>query len=238
MNFYYFFIPASPHLLLAMPFPICMLPYGERRRLRALSTTQETYELQMAAGNAITGLQPILLLKPVHAIKILNDKADTIEILYEARSLHYETVKIYDSPPNTLYAVGFRILLLNVTDKVLENAMFKKLYLKNCKKLVIRANTATSQFLRKLTQRMSPISVDLHVIKTEILLPELFSIFPNIRRIKYPKLYNGWARDLARISKKGIYFSTIDDRFEDILKFVDRNDIVRLLKVSEHDSQL
>uniref|UniRef100_A0A7E4UUI9 Sacsin n=1 Tax=Panagrellus redivivus TaxID=6233 RepID=A0A7E4UUI9_PANRE len=210
-----------------MPFPFSRLPYGHRQRLRELATSEEAYELQLVVGNDITGLQPIILLKTVNVFEVNYSNTVTFS--------RYGRVKVSDLPPNIIYAPNYHLLLHSVDAEILNGPVFDKVYLKNIRQLVIDNYMLTAEPLQKIAQKISPMRLCLRSSETNVLIPDVLSLFPNIRSLSYPRLYKGWARDLASVVKTAINFANCytDEKLADVLDF-DTNDIVQLLEKGGH----
>uniref|UniRef100_A0A7E4W9V3 FBD domain-containing protein n=1 Tax=Panagrellus redivivus TaxID=6233 RepID=A0A7E4W9V3_PANRE len=212
-----------------MPFPFSKLPYGCRNRLRELSTRQEAYDFQIAVGNDITGLLPIVMPQLISSCNIDGDNPEILSIgffsVYDP-----EIINIADIPSNFLYYVEYSMKLEATTEDVLKNPIFDKLYLKRCEELAIFSKVSP-KLLQKLSERMSPTILELYDANMESSISEIFSLFPMIQHFAYSKFYNGWARDLASVANNGTVFHSwdIDAKMMDIITF-DSEDIVKLLK--------
>uniref|UniRef100_A0A7E4W385 SERPIN domain-containing protein n=1 Tax=Panagrellus redivivus TaxID=6233 RepID=A0A7E4W385_PANRE len=223
-----------------MPFPFNTLPYGLSARIRELSTPVETYALQTAAGNERTALKPIIILEKVSNVELDHDNADTLATF--APFVSKERKRYDDIPANVIYDVQESLFLKNVTEYITCNPLFNKLYLNNIFCLYIRAETLDIKLLQKLAQRMLPHysgllapkfsgSLKLHIKNMNVLIPEIFSIFPHLGHLSYTKLYNGWTRELADAAPPKLSFNNAwyNDTFIDATTF-NSDDIERLLE--------
>uniref|UniRef100_A0A7E5A1B6 FTH domain-containing protein n=1 Tax=Panagrellus redivivus TaxID=6233 RepID=A0A7E5A1B6_PANRE len=212
-----------------MPFPFHVLPYGLRQRIRELVTPPEAYDLQIAVGNDTSGLQPVTILKTIQSVEICDDDAE--DVIIGQGLFNFKDQTISEIPQNTVFNATDYLKLKHTTENVLNNPVFHYLHLKNTEGLIIHANMVTQELLQLLAQKVSPTTLELKFRETEVLLPDIFSMFANIQSLAYSNLYCGWARDLANAAKRNICFSNynVEARFEDVFNF-DAGDVDRLLK--------
>uniref|UniRef100_A0A7E5A083 FTH domain-containing protein n=1 Tax=Panagrellus redivivus TaxID=6233 RepID=A0A7E5A083_PANRE len=217
-----------------MPFPLKCLPYGFRQRLRELSNPAEAYNLQIAVGNQLSGLQP--LVPAVDTFCMCLGMTADFETVRWSSGDSYEIVTDFDHKtfdPVTkelVFNIDTTFSIFDIRDDIFDNSNFTNLYVNKVHDVIIYKEELNLSFIEAVAVRVQNVKrLLLMVSKSTVSIGQIISLFPQIECAEMEFANKGWVQELLLLKRQNLSLTIMLPCLDSALSF-EANEMELLLK--------
>uniref|UniRef100_A0A7E4ZRA7 BTB domain-containing protein n=1 Tax=Panagrellus redivivus TaxID=6233 RepID=A0A7E4ZRA7_PANRE len=176
---------------------------AQQQSLQEQSNPVEAQDEQLAAGNHVADGVPLhRTYSPLSKVKMDGDNANfVVGTLDTSRRI---TVKVEEETILEITDMRF----YNITADVVKNPMFAYFDFKNCTQLAIFNEHIPIELLQALAPKMPNVEVmKLENLQNRIGLTQILPLFPKLKNLCIPYIYEGWVEDLHALDARDFHLN-------------------------------